>query len=200
MRALPERRPARVDGKAAALEALEMRADAEEPDYWTFLPDGRAHELTASAAPVSMRPIAEAAIGKNLPGELEVHPAARALIDIFVAMQQRNRDAAMAGFDLARMAADQVTGFDRMAPAQRQKAIAGVRQELEGQLLSEQAVKGLPPPPLLEEVMASGMKTSLDQGVARVEAFGSHVWMLHEASSGASGRRWLVFKVEAIAK
>jgi hypothetical protein len=200
LRALPERRKAQVDGKPAALDALEMRADAEEPDYWTFLPDGRAHELTASAAPVSLRPIAESAIGKNLPGELEVHPAARALIDIFVAMRQRNRDAALAGFDLAHMAADQVTGFDKMSPAQRQKAIADVRTELEGKLLAEDAVKGLPPPPLLQEVLASGMKTSVDKGVARVEAFGSHAWMLHEADIGGSGRRWLVFKVDPIAK
>jgi hypothetical protein len=199
-RRLPPR-SSTVDGIAVLLDAYELKSGDGTPDVWTFRPDGRAYELSAGDIPLTIRPIAPAQKGKDLADPLQLHPAARAVVDMMLAVERNDREAALLHFDLPGMAAATVPGYAHMDQPARMQAIAALRAHLLGTLFfaatrpatTFRGADGAPPVDT-ERLMAAFLEVKIEGRVARVKHF-RRAWSLHEVTAADGRPRWLIVAI-----
>jgi hypothetical protein len=197
---LPDKVERTFDGKKQACSVLKVgHLDHNKPDLWYFSEDGRPLEMRLEVEEGSWspryRPIAEAALGKTLTEPLEVKPAERRVLDMFVAIRKNDATAVAACFDFDRYAKESFPNFATATPADQKKAVATVRQAvLQNLMVDEKTRASQPEPAALEDVLSLMMKTTEESGITSIVVKGSNTWKLHQPAEGPRKGQWLIFK------
>lgn len=185
-----------VDGKKEKVTVYEYGHPSEAADRWYFRSDGSPLELQAGDAPIRVRPITETEKGKPLNEPVELRPAERGLVNLFVGIAKNDAAAVTGCFDFPRFSSDAVPGFAELPDAKKKEAIKALEAELTKNLLSEEMRKMFPDPGLVEDAIVNGMKTTVTDGVARIQMFGQQIWKLYEVKEGPRKGQWLIFGIE----
>lgn len=182
-------------GAAVECALVEVAQGSEAPDRWKCV-DGKAVELAAGGGiPVRMRVIAEAEREKKLDEPLDLRPAEKALIGMFLAIKKNDREGVVAAFDFDRMAKEMIPGFEGLTDEKKKEAVGLLSRDMPAKLLGEAMRNQLPDPGLLEETLAAGIRSTEKDGVTAVRIFGTQVWRLAEAKEGDRKGRWLIISV-----
>ena len=187
------------DGKKQSCAVLKVGHLDHKPDLWYYSEDGRPLEMRLEVEEGSWspryRPVAEAAAGKTLTEPLEVNPAERRLLDMFVAIRRNDATAVAACFDFDRYAKESFPNFATATPADQKKAVATVRQAvLKNLMVDEKTRASQPEPATLEDVLSLMMKTTEENGVTSIVIKGSNTWRLHQPAEGPRKGQWLIYK------
>jgi hypothetical protein len=183
-----------IDGKKESCTVLQM-VRGTEIESWYLAADGRALELQPDA-PIRLRPITEDQRGKKLNEPLEVKPAERRVLDLFLAIKKNDSAAVEGSFDFERFSSESVPNFASL-PAEKQKeTVEAMRAAMVKNLLSEQARAQFPEASLLEDALAATLKTTEKDGVTRVQVQGAGTWKLHQPKDGPRKGMWLIFGVD----
>ncbi len=190
-----DRREKRFDGKKGEYAILELGHGGPTVDLWILSADGKALELEAGDAPIRMRPIAAAQKGKALDEPLELQTYERALIDMFLAIKKNDAGAVEACFDFDRLAQEMIPGFNDSPAEKKKEAVEAMRAQMSKNLLSEQMRNQFPDAALLEDAIATGMKSEEKEGIAKVRVFGKQVWMLTLLKEGDRKGKWVIIGI-----
>jgi hypothetical protein len=191
---LPAKSERLIDGKKESCTVLEIGHGGAEPERWYFSGDGRPLELQ-SDGPTRLRPITPAQRGKNLDEPLRIEPPTRRVLDLFLAIQKNDADAAAACFDFDRFARESVPDFNERSAEGKKEASETMKSTMMKNLMSAAARGPLPEAALLEETLSNAMKTTLKDGEARVQIIGGVTWKLYQAKEGPRKGQWLIFGV-----
>ena len=142
-----------------------------------------------------MRPIAAAQKGKPLDEPLELQAYERALIDMFLAIKKNDAGAVEACFDFEGLAQEMIPGFADSPAEKKKEAVEAMRAQMSKNLLSEQMRAQFPDAALLEDAIATGMKSEEKDGVARVRVFGKQVWKLTLVKEGDRKGKWVIIGI-----
>jgi hypothetical protein len=191
---LPDKAERMIEGKKEMCVVVRITR-GEDVEHWYLSADGRPLELQPDA-PIRLRPITEAQRGKKLNEPLEVKPAERRVLDLFIAIKKNDAATVEGSFDFDRFASEAVPNYGSL-PAEKQKdAVEAMRAAMTKNLLTEQARAQFPEPAVLEDALAATLKTTEKDGVARVQVQGAGTWKLHQPKDGPRKGQWLIFGVE----
>jgi len=193
---LAEKRELSIGGKKESCTILQIQYEGKEPGSWFFAPDGRAVEF-GPEGPLRVRAITEAQRGKKLEEPLDVKPAERRLLDLFLAIKKGDSAGVEGSFDFDRFASEVVgpKAYADLAPEKQKETVEAMRSNMIKNLLSEQMREQLPDASLLEDALAQSMKSTEKDGIARVQIKGSATWKLHQPKDGPRKGMWLIFGV-----
>ena len=184
-----------VGGKKESCTVLHIARDEGAVETWYFGADGRAVEFQPEG-PLRLRPITESQRGKKLEEPLDVKPAERRILDLFLAIKQNDAAVVEGCFDFDRFASESVPGYATLAAEKQKEAVEAMRSGMIKNLLTEQMRAMFPEAAILEDVLAQSMSTTEKDGVARVQVQGAGTWKLHQPKDGPRKGQWLVFGVD----
>ncbi len=181
-----------MDGKKTDLALLEMSNPGKPPALWYLSPGGEVVEFAVADAPVRCRPVTEAQRGQPLDEPLELKPAERALVDMFLALKKNDKAAVLAAFDFERMARESSPGYAELPEGDKKEIIDVIEDDVMTGLLSEGMRNQLPDVDFLEDLLAGAMKTTEKEGLVSIETFGKTVWRMYCPAEGDRKGRWLI--------
>ena len=170
-------------------------ARGTEIEKWYFTADGRPLELQPDA-PIRVRPVTEAERGKRLNEPLEVKPAERRILDLFLAIKKNDAAAVEASFDFERFASESVPNYASLAPEKQKDAVEAMKTAMTKNLLTEKARAQFPDAAILEDALAQTMSSEEKDGIARVAIQNAGTWKLHQPKEGPRKGEWLIFGID----
>jgi hypothetical protein len=197
---LPEKVERCIDGKKQSCSVLKIGHLTGTHDLWYYSEDGRPLEMRSEVEEgtptMRLRPITEALIGKALNEPLEVKPAERRVLDVFVAIKKNDSTALAACFDFERFAREAMPEFAKATPAEQKTSLTNFRRIMLERLLGNEKSRAAQPElSLLEDALASAMITTEEKGVVSVVLRGNGTWKLYQPTEGARKGQWLIFLI-----
>jgi hypothetical protein len=191
---LAEKRDRFVEGKKEACVVIEVGHGSEAADLWYVRPDGTPVELQIGDAPIRIRPVTKAQMGKPLDEPLTLKAGERRLIDLFLAIAKSDGPAIAGCFDFQRFSMEMAPGFADLSPEKQNATVQSMKEEMTKNLLGLTSM--FPDPGLVEDSIAGGMKTTEKDGVVHIQLFGQQTWRLFEVKEGPKKGQWLIFGID----
>ena len=191
---LAEKRDRFVDGKKESCSVIEVGHAAEAADLWYVRADGTPVELQIGDAPIRIRPVKKAQKGKPLDEPLTLKASERRLIDLFLAIAKSDGPGISGCFDFQRFSMEMAPGFADLSEEKQKATIQSMKEEMTKNLLALNAM--FPDPGLVEDSIASAMKTTEKDGVVHIQLFGQQTWKLFEVKDGPKKGQWFIFGID----
>jgi hypothetical protein len=192
---LPAKAERSFDGKKVSCTVVQIGHGEGDPEMWYLGADGRGLEFQPDG-PIRVRPITEAQRGKKLNEPLEVKPAERRVLDLFLAIKKNDSAGVEGSFDFDRLSSESVPNFAGLTPEKKKETVETMRSTMLKNLLTEEMRSQFPDAALLEDALAQSLKTTEKDGISRVQVQGAGTWKLYQPKDGPRKGQWLVFGID----